>query len=39
MKEVLLGFECGIGVEKFNDIKLGDHLEAFVMNEVEATLE
>ncbi len=39
VKEVLLGFECGIGVEKFNDIKLGDHLEAFIMNEVEATLE
>lgn len=39
VKEVLSGFECGIGVEKFNDIKIGDNLEAFVMNEVEATLE
>lgn len=39
VKEVLLGYECGMGVEKFNDIKVGDHLEAFVMNEVEATLE
>ncbi|KJR98437.1 MAG: translation initiation factor IF-2 [Desulfobulbaceae bacterium BRH_c16a] len=39
VKEVLNGYECGIGVEKFNDIKIGDHLEAFVMNEVEATLE
>ena len=38
VKEVLTGFECGIGVENFNDIKLGDHLEAFVMDEVEATL-
>ncbi len=38
VKEVLSGFECGIGVEKFNDIKIGDNLEAFVMNEVEATL-
>lgn len=38
VKEVLSGFECGIGVEKFNDIKIGDHLEAFIMNEVEATL-
>ena len=37
-KEVLTGFECGIGVENFNDIKLGDHLEAFVLDEVEATL-
>ena len=39
VKEVLSGYECGIGVEKFNDIKVGDHLEAFVMSEVEATLE
>lgn len=37
-KEVQTGFECGIGVEKFNDIKLGDTLEAFVMDEVEASL-
>ena len=39
VKEVVSGYECGIGVEKFNDIKVGDGLEAFVMNEVEATLE
>ncbi len=37
-REVLTGFECGIGVENFNDIKLGDTLEAFVLDEVEATL-
>ena len=37
-KEVASGYECGIGVEKFNDIKVGDLLEAFIMNEVEATL-
>lgn len=37
-KEVMSGYECGIGVENFNDIKIGDILEAFVMNEVEATL-
>ena len=34
-KEVLQGFECGIGLEKFNDIKVGDVLEAYVMEEVE----
>ena len=34
-KEVLEGFECGIGLEKFNDIKVGDVLEAYVMEEVE----
>lgn len=39
VKEVAAGYECGIGVENFNDIKVGDHLEAFVMLEVEATLE
>ena len=38
VKEVLSGYECGIGVENFNDIKVGDQLEAFVMDEVEATL-
>lgn len=38
VKEVMSGYECGIGVEKFNDIKVGDNLEAFIMNEVEATL-
>lgn len=37
-KEVLSGYECGISVEKFNDIKIGDNLEAFVMKEVAATL-
>ena len=39
VKEVLTGYECGIGVENFNDLKIGDNLEAFVMLEVEATLE
>ena len=34
VKEVADGYECGIGLDKFNDIKLGDILEAFVMEEV-----
>ncbi|MBQ4090756.1 MAG: translation initiation factor IF-2 [Clostridia bacterium] len=34
-KEVAQGYECGVGLEKFNDIKEGDILEAFVMEEVE----
>ena len=38
-KEVAAGYECGIGVENFNDVKIGDHLEAFIMLEVEATLD
>ncbi len=38
-REVVSGYECGIGVENFNDIKVGDVLEAFVMQQVEAKLE
>ena len=33
VKEVQSGYECGIGLEKFNDIKEGDILEAYVMEE------
>ncbi|MBT8333875.1 MAG: translation initiation factor IF-2, partial [Deltaproteobacteria bacterium] len=39
VKEVTSGYECGMGVENFNDIKIGDNLEAFIMLQVEATLE
>ena len=34
VKEVAAGYECGIGLEKFNDIKEGDILEAFTMEEI-----
>lgn len=34
VKEVAEGYECGIGLDKFNDIKEGDILEAFIMEEV-----
>ena len=34
-KEVMQGYECGVGLEKFNDIKEGDILEAFEMVEVK----
>ena len=34
VKEVAQGYECGIGLERFNDIKERDILEAFVMEEV-----
>ena len=34
VKEVLTGFECGIGIENFNDIKTGDVIEAFIMEEI-----
>ena len=35
VREVASGYECGIALEKFNDIKLGDILEAFIMEEIE----
>ncbi len=35
VKEVAQGYECGIGLEKFNDIKIGDILEAFEIVEVK----
>ena len=35
VREVASGYECGIGLERFNDMKPGDILEAFVMVEVE----
>ena len=34
VKEVNTGYECGIVVKKFNDVKVGDNLEAFIMEEV-----
>ncbi len=34
VKEVNEGYECGVGIEKFNDIREGDTLEAFIMEEV-----
>ena len=35
VREVAQGYECGVGLERFNDIKIGDVLEAFVMEEIE----
>lgn len=34
-KEVAAGYECGVGLEKFNDIKVGDILEAFIMEQID----
>ena len=39
VKEVKEGFECGIGVENFNDLKVGDVLECYKKEEVARTLE
>ena len=35
VKEVAQGFECGVGLEKFNDVKEGDIYEAFIIEEVK----
>ena len=37
VKEVAQGYECGIGIEKFDDIAEGDIIEAFVMEEIKRT--
>ena len=37
-KEVREGFECGIGIANFNDIKVGDVIEAYSVEEVARTL-
>ena len=34
-RDVAAGYECGVGLEKFNDIKEGDIFEAFVMEEIQ----
>ena len=35
VKEVAQGFECGISIEKFNDINIGDFIECYVIEEVK----
>ncbi len=39
VREVAKGYECGIGVEGYNDVKPGDYLESFKLVEEKATLE
>lgn len=34
-KEVTTGYECGLTIKNFNDIKEGDHIEPFIMVEIE----
>ncbi|MBO4594635.1 MAG: translation initiation factor IF-2 [Clostridia bacterium] len=36
VKEVAQGFECGISIEKFNDIKVGDFIESYEIGEEKA---
>ena len=35
VKEVTKGFECGIQIENYNDIKVGDIIEVFIMEEIK----
>lgn len=37
-KEVLAGYDCGLGIENFNDIKEGDVIEAYKIEEIKRTL-
>ena len=39
VKEVLAGYECGIGLDRFSDFKEGDIIEAYVQEKVKAQLE
>ncbi|NOR44330.1 MAG: translation initiation factor IF-2 [Candidatus Delongbacteria bacterium] len=38
-KEVASGFECGIGIEKYNDFKIGDIIEVFELKETQRKLD
>ncbi len=38
VKEVATGYECGIGLENYNDIKIDDIIEVFEMEEIKTTL-
>jgi len=35
VREVVQGYECGLAIEKYNDIKEGDTIESFIMEEVK----
>jgi translation initiation factor IF-2 len=39
VKDVQAGYECGIGVENFNDIKVGDILECYYLEEIRPELD
>jgi translation initiation factor IF-2 len=38
VREVTNGMECGVGISNFNDIKVGDTVEAFVTEKMAAEL-
>jgi translation initiation factor IF-2 len=38
VKEVKEGYECGVGIEDYNDLKVGDVMEVYEYEEVKRTL-
>ena len=38
VREVQQGYECGISIENFNDIKVGDVIEAYILDKEAARL-
>ncbi len=39
VKEVQSGYECGIGIEKYNDVKVGDIIECYYLEEIKPKME
>ncbi len=39
VKEVQRGYECGIGIEKYNDVKVGDIIECYYLEEIKPKME
>ena len=39
VKEVQHGYECGIGIENYNDIKIGDVIECYYMQEIKPEID
>jgi translation initiation factor IF-2 len=39
VKEVSSGYECGIGLENYNDIKVGDTIESYYLEEIRPEME
>ena len=39
VKEVAQGYDCGIGIENFNDIKIGDTIECYYMEEIKPKMD
>ncbi|MCG8471913.1 MAG: translation initiation factor IF-2 [Desulfobacterales bacterium] len=38
-KEVAQGYECGIGIENYNDVKVGDTIDCYFLEEIKPTLD